>query len=119
MFFIFDGDAKDEVQKAIDDGLLQENEYCILKVQDFEDLYPLETLNETLSLLLDSKLSFKKGEMNPPRKKKLKDLLGEKGAKIPWWKTILGKKVVSKMTRDEMKDSMKDIIDSVENLIRK
>lgn len=119
MFFIFDGDAKNEVQKAIDDGLLQENEYCLLKVQDFEDLYPLETLNETLNQLLDSKPSFKKGELDPPRKKKLKDLLGEKGAKIPWWKTVLGKKVVSKMTRDEMKDSMRDIIDSLENLIRK
>jgi predicted ATP-dependent endonuclease of OLD family len=119
MFFIFDGDAKKEVEDARKKGYLADDEFCLLSVDDIEDLYPSEVLLEVLSQSQWLGATLKEEDIKPPRKEKLEELLRKKAQRRVWWKKALGKEVVSKMTKEQINQTMRDIVISLEKLIKK
>ncbi len=106
MFFIFDNDAKKEIEASLKKNLLSESEYVLLREQDIEDYYPEDKLKAAIESLYPN-IDLKGVDLNKPRKKTLTVLF--KKYDIYPWKVDLGKKVISSMEARHIKSIFSEL----------
>jgi len=106
MFYIFDNDAKKEVDECISKEFLNEENHVLLKEKDIEDYYPADKLKEAI-LSLNPSIKLEEIDLDKPRKEKLVSLF--KKYDIYPWKVDLGKKVLSIMEPSEIKSTFYEL----------
>jgi len=111
-YFILDNNAKQEIRQLEDKGLINEKQYLLLD-KDFEDLYPIEIVNEVVNEILgeeNNKQEIKEGESIV---KQLKNIF--KGHPIQW-KVVVGVKVAQKMSVEQINKHMGKLIQFLKDI---
>jgi len=106
IFFIFDNDAKKEIEECISEGILNEGNHVLLNENDIEDYYPEDKLKQAIQSLYPS-IKSSNVDMSKPRKEKLKNIF--KKHDILSWKVDLGKNVISRMESHEIKSTFGEL----------
>ncbi len=115
VFYLFDGDATKEIKEAQEEGFLTDENHYLMEVDDIEDLYPEDILRKAIKSTITS-IEIEKEDLSPPRKEKLNKIFKEN--KINDWKVSLGKRVISEMTEEQIKDTMNEIKEVFDKLIK-
>ena len=105
IFYVFDGDAKKEVDDSKEKGYITNDNHKILNVKDFEDLYPEKLTKDVIKDLIPS-IDIDDLNISVPRKNKLDNIF--KKNNIDNWKLELGRNVISKMSKEQVRDEMED-----------
>jgi predicted ATP-dependent endonuclease of OLD family len=106
VFYLFDGDATQEIEESRKEGFLTEDNHYLLSVYDIEDLYPEDIIQKVINSMIPS-IEIEKENLSPPRKEKLRKIFEKNN--INEWKISFGKKVVSEMTEKQTKEIMGEI----------
>ncbi len=106
VFYLFDGGETKEIREAREEGHLTDENHKLLEVADIEDLYPEDIIQKVVKSMIPS-IGTDEVDLSPPRKKKLEKIFEENN--IEEWKISLGKKVVSEMEKEQIKEAMGEI----------
>lgn len=105
IFYVFDGDAEKEVNASKEKGYLTNDNHHMLKENDIEDLYPEKLTKDVIKDLIPS-IDIDDLDISVPRKNKLVNIF--KKNDINHWKLELGRNVISKMSKEQVRDEMRD-----------
>ncbi|VVB52641.1 Uncharacterised protein [uncultured archaeon] len=114
VFYLFDGDATKEIEDSQKEGFLTDDNHYLLKVADIEDLYPEDLTQKVVKSMIPS-IEIEKVDLSSPRKKKLEKIFDKNN--IEDWKIPLGKKVVSEMEKEHIKEAMSEITEVFDKFI--
>ncbi len=106
VFYLFDGGETKEIREARKEGHLTDENHKLLEVADIEDLYPEDIIQKVVKSMIPS-IGTDEVDLSPPRKKKLEKIFEKNN--IEEWKISLGKKVVSEMEKEQIKEAMGEI----------
>jgi len=108
IFFLLDKDAEAEIKKLEKEGIIDKDYYHILE-KEFEDYYPKDILKEIILEIMknekEGKVDEKEFELKEPVVEQINNLLKRKD-----WKVDVGLKVAAKLTPEQIKKEMNDII---------
>jgi len=107
-FFLLDRDAEEEIRKLEKKGLIDKDYYHLLE-KSFEDYYLKDVLMDVVSELAKKgtkeETVEKKLELKEPVVDKINDLLKRKD-----WKVEVGLKVITRMSPEQIKEEMDEIV---------